>query len=107
LAGAFLRTLGRALLGALGRRSGFFAFFLLLFDHLDLARGSFRAAAASAASSSSVRGAATAMTEMCLSPMISVLRRFDLAQVNGLANLEVADIHRDQLRQILGQSRAP
>ena len=35
------------------------------------------------------------------------LGRLDVAHVNGLANLEVADVHGDDLRQILGQGAHP
>ena len=79
--GAFLGALGRrAFSRAFGRRAfsaplagggAFFAFFLLLFDHLDFAGGSGGGFGGSAASSSSVRGAATAMTGICLSPRSS------------------------------------
>ena len=102
---SFLGTLDRALFAGLGgRRGAFFAFFLLLFDHLDLARdslggggqiGGFLFLRARRGDSDD--------RDMLVPDDLGILGRFDLAQVNGLANLEMANVHRQRLRQILGQ----
>ena len=104
----FLRTLDRALLGALGRRGPFFALFLLLFDHLDLARDGLRGR----------RGLGRFLflrarrgngddRNMLVAEDLALRRGLDFAQVNGLADLEVADVHRDHAPANLWAGRAP
>ena len=44
---------------------------------------------------------------MLVAKKFDARRRLDFAEVNGLADFEMADIDRDDFRQILGQARAP
>ena len=83
-------------------RNAFFALFLLLFDHLDLAL---------TASPPPlllpfplfVRGAAKAITGMLVADQLHVAGHLEFAQVNGQTDLQLAYIRRNQFGNIFGK----
>ncbi len=116
--GLFCRR-GRALLGAfgggffagfgalfaLGRRLLFalFAFFLLFLDHLDIARGHHFGGCRRHLFLFRARHRHGHDRHAFVAENLNPGRRLDFAEVNGLAEFEMADINHNLLRQILGQ----
>ncbi len=103
-ASGFRIALGGAFARGLAGRSGTFGtFFLFLLRHLDVAR--LPAAAATATTSSSARGAATETTVRVFSPKISTpAGGNDVTKMKGLADFQRAHVNQDLLRQILRQA---
>ncbi len=101
---SFLRTLGRSLLGAFGRRNPFFALFLLLFDHLDLAQDGFRRRRCLGGFLFlRARRSNRDDRDLLVADHLTMGGGGDFTQMNGLADLKVAHIHGDLLRQIFGE----
>jgi hypothetical protein len=103
LAGGFRAPLAARFSPALAGRAPSVAFFLLLLDHLHVAArpGGFQRGGHFFFGA----GAATATTEICLSPKISTpAGRLDVADVDGLADFQMGHVHDDLFRQILGQA---
>ena len=104
LAGSLFAGLGGTLF-ALGRGRPFLAFFLLFLDHLNVTRGHglggggrrrfflFRA-----------RHRHRDGGDVFITQDFDAGGRLDFTKVNGFAQFEMADVHGDLLRQILGQT---
>ena len=103
---ALRRAFFRGLRGgffALGRSGAFFAFFLLLFDHLHVARSRNLGRCGRRFFLFRARHRHGDDRDVLVADDFHAVGQLDFAEVDGLAEFEAGDVHDDLLRQILGQ----